>query len=210
MRNIQKQAEPISLRRHRKQQHASYATYEERNDLRASLVAEQHGICCYCMQKIRPTATGMKVEHWQCQSKYPERDLDYSNLLGACRGGDRRGRYQSQSLHCDSKKGSENLTYCPAIPAHNVEAKIKYLGNGQITSDDPQMEDDINRVLNLNDGFLKQNRKGILDALKHGLIQQGFTQASLRRQLRLWNGEDGGQLEPFCQVVVYYLKKKRV
>lgn len=30
----------------------------------------------------------------------------------------------------------------------------------------------------------------------------------LRRELSKWNGDNGENLEPFCQVVVYYLRKK--
>ena len=205
MRNIRKRAEPNSLRRHHSQQHADYDNYAEKDDLRESLVEEQRGICCYCMQRIRPTRATMKIEHWQCQSRYPSRQLD---LLGACRGGDTGERQRTQNLHCDSKKADLDLTYCPANPAHDVEAKIRFLGNGRITSDDPQMEEEVNRVLNLNDGLLVRNRKGLLESFRQGLMQRNVTKASLRRQLRLWNGEDGGQLEPFCQVVVYYLKKK--
>ena len=63
MRNIQKQSEPQSLTQHRCQSNADYDNYADKDDLRRSLVAEQKGICCYCMQRIRPTSQEMKIEH---------------------------------------------------------------------------------------------------------------------------------------------------
>lgn len=203
MRNIQKQAEPTSLTQHRCSQHTDYGDYREMDDLRLSLATEQQGICCYCLQRIRPNHTNMKVEHWQCQSKYPERQLVYANLLGACRGGEGR---RPRDQHCDTKKGNSDLTYSPAL--HNVEARVRYLGDGTIESDDPQLDNELNDILNLNEGRLMRNRKGVLDAFRERLQKKGATNTDLQRELASWNGGGGGDLNPFCQVIVHYLKKK--
>ena len=60
----------------------------------------------------------MKVEHWYCQAEYPEEQLRYSNLLGAC-----------------------------------------------MASDDPDFNQELNVVLNLNEARLRNNRKATLDAI---------------------------------------------
>jgi uncharacterized protein (TIGR02646 family) len=89
MRNIHKNPEPTSLTQHRCNTNTDYDNYAEKDDLRESLVNEQRWICCYCMQRIYPNLENMKIEHNKSQSpnKFPEKQLDYGNLLGACLGG---------------------------------------------------------------------------------------------------------------------------
>jgi uncharacterized protein (TIGR02646 family) len=214
MRNIQKQAEPASLTEHRCNQYTDYDNYQKKDDLRESLVSEQRGICCYCMQRLPkvivngqqvPDASRMKIEHWQCQDRFPQLQLQYTNLLGACLGGEGK---RPKEQHCDTKKANLDLTYCPSNPAHDVELRLKFLGDGRISSDDASMADEIERVLNLNEAKLVRNRKGVLDAFKERLGKKQATNAALRRDLAEWNGDNGGDLAPFCQVVVYYLRKK--
>ena len=147
----------------------------------------------------------MKIEHWQSQDIYPQRQLEYKNLLGACRGGEGQ---KKDKQHCDTKKGNLDLTFNAADPSHNVESKIHFLGDGTVKSNDDQFDKEIHEVLNLNEGGLVRNRKGVLDALRQGFIQKQPSDADIRKALRKWNGDNGGELEPFCQVVVYYLRKK--
>ena len=52
MKHIVKGTEPPSLTQHRLQAHADYDNYVEKDELRATLLAEQGRICCYCMQRI--------------------------------------------------------------------------------------------------------------------------------------------------------------
>jgi uncharacterized protein (TIGR02646 family) len=205
MRNIHKNPEPTSLTQHRCNTNTDYDNYAEKDDLRESLVNEQRGICCYCMQRIQPESDKMKIEHWQSQDLYPHRQLEYKNLLGACKGGEGQ---KKDKQHCDTKKGNFDLTFSPANPDHDVESKIRFLGDGTVESMDSQFNKEINEVLNLNEGALVRNRKGVLEAFRQGLIKRQPSDADLRKQLRKWNGDNGGDLDPFCQVVVYYLRKK--
>lgn len=206
MRNISKGVEPQSLTRHRCNASSNYENYREKSDLRESLVKEQRGICCYCMQRIRSDAESMKIEHWQCQSRFPEKQLDYSNLLGACLG------CQGEILekqHCDTHKGDRDLTYNPANSNHDIEGKLAFLGDGTIKSDNQAFNSEINEILNLNQEVLVRNRKATLVAIRKGLMNKNPSKANIQKQLRKWNGEsDDGNLEPFCQVIIYYLRKK--
>jgi hypothetical protein len=61
MRNIQKTPEPTSLTQHRCNTNTDYDNYAEKNELRESLVNEQRGICCYCMQRIQPDSDKMQI-----------------------------------------------------------------------------------------------------------------------------------------------------
>lgn len=204
MKNITKLCEPRSLTEHKKQPYADYDNYGEKDDLRKSLVKEQKGLCCYCMSRIRPNGKEMKIEHWQCQDNYSTRQLDYSNLLGACLGG--QGR-PSKKQHCDTKKGNSDLSFNPADPSCDVESLFRFLGNGRIEAFDPGINTEINDILNLNYSLLIQNRKSVLDAFKQRL---GKGKVNPAKELPKWDGSCSDELEPFSQVqvIVYYLRKK--
>ena len=202
MRNITKNHEPHSLTEHRKQPHADYQNYVQKDDLRQSLLDEQRGLCCYCMSRIRPTNDGMKIEHWHCRENYPGEQLDYQNLLGACLGN--QGAKPGEQ-HCDTRKGNQDLSVNPADPACDVERLICFLGDGRITSDDKDVDRELNEILNLNWDRLVNNRRAVLDSFKERL---GKAPLKPDRELPKWDGTDGGELPEFSQVIVYWLRKK--
>lgn len=205
MRAIRKGTEPRSLTLHRTSQHASYDNYQPKDELRQSLVAEQQGICCYCMQRIQPTGAGMKIEHWHCQTLYRAEELEYRNLLAACTGNEGQP-YKEQT--CDTRKGDRSLDRNPADPAHRIEAFVRFLGDGRIESANPAFDQQLNDVLNLNHPFLVSNRKAVLRSFLDSLGQGGKTANFWQRKLSEWNGDNGGQLREYCGVVVYWLRKK--
>jgi uncharacterized protein (TIGR02646 family) len=205
MRNIQKGPEPPTLTQHRQTPHADYRNFDDKDALRQSLVREQGGLCCYCLSRIRPTSAEMKIEHWQCQEHFPGRQLDYRNLLGACIGGEGR---PGKEQHCDTRKGSNALSINPADPACNVERLIKFPGTGKIKSDDPDIDCQLNEVLNLNHPQLVSNRKATLDSFCRALGKSPRNNGWFQKTLKKWRGEGGNELEPFNQVIVYYLCRK--
>ena len=205
MKAIVKQQEPKSLTAHRKNPPCDFDNYKHKDDLRHTLVSEQRGLCCYCMGRIPSKGGKMKIEHWRCQSRYPDKDLDYRNLLGACRGGE--GQPQDKQ-HCDTSKGDDDLLWNPANPTHAVEARIKYLSDGTIWSDDTMFDCQLKSVLNLNLAFLKQNRKGVLDAVLHWWTQcKPVPRDRIEREILRLAPADG-QLNPYCQVAVWWLNQK--
>ena len=202
MRNIIKGREPRSLTEHRTQANADYDNYNQKNDLRQSLVREQKGLCCYCMSRIRPDRNHMKIEHWQCQDNYPQKQLDYSNLLGACLGGQGQPR---RDQHCDTRKGNSDISFNPADPSCDVERMFKFMGNGRIEAIDPAIDREINEILNLNWYRLVENRKAVLDSFKQRL---GIGSFNPERELRKWDGSQTDKLPEYAQVVVYWIKKR--
>ena len=113
MRAIVKGPEPPSLTAYRLAPHGGYEDYPDKDALQRSLSAEQRGLCCYCMGRIRPDADSMKIEHWRSQARYPDEQLSYRNLLGACRGGEGQPRGRQ---HCDRDRytaiAGELAPYC--------------------------------------------------------------------------------------------------
>ncbi len=99
----------------------------------------------------------------------------------------------------------------PANPAHDVERIIKYDLDGAIRSTDPAFDNEINDVLNLNRApWLKTNRKAVLTAfLDAGAKAGNWDKRLLEKWLTEWSGDlRNGALEPYCQVVVYWLRKR--
>lgn len=208
MRSITKGPEPPSLTAHRLTPHCDYDNYADKDALRHALVTEQRGICCYCMGRIRNGRTTMKVEHWRCQSDHPDEQLDYRNLLGACLGGDGR---PPRLQHCDTRKGNRDLQWNPADPAHRIETRIRYEADGSIRSDDAGFDAQFDEVLNLNLLFLKNNRKAVWVAVIEwwGLHVRGRNGERRRlereRHLRV---AGNGDLDPYCQVAVWWLDQR--
>jgi uncharacterized protein (TIGR02646 family) len=210
VRAIVKGPEPPSLTKYRQTPGNDYDNYPDKETLRYALVAEQHGLCCYCMGRIHNDPTKMKIEHWKCQSRYPDDQVDYHNLLGACRGEEGR---PSHLQHCDTRKGNSDLKWNPADPDHGIESKLRYELDGSIRSDDEEFDAQIKDVLNLNMPYLKNNRKGALDAVLHwwkeekARLHGPVSKERLERE-RTRRIEGNGKLEPYCQVVVWWLEQR--
>jgi uncharacterized protein (TIGR02646 family) len=207
MRTIIKRGEPASLTQHRRTAYADFDNYDDKGTLRALLVAEQRGICCYCLSPIRPQADAMKVEHWHCRERYPAEQLDYRNLLGACLGNEEQ---PPESQHCDTFKANSDLSRNPANPDHYIDRLVRFGADGTVLSDNEGFNNELNDVLNLNVPLLKNSRKATLDAFKATLVKRGnLKTATIQRWLRTWNGDSNqNDLRPFCQVVVYWLQKR--
>lgn len=207
MRTIRKGPEPVGLTQYRLSENPSYEGYPDKDTLRNALVSEQRGLCCYCLSRIRADRESMKIEHWLPQKgkKGNEtKQLSYKNLLGACKGNE-----GGPALHCDSSKGMRELSRNPANPEHRVEDLVHFNGDGKIQSPDPNFNTELNEVLNLNFKFLQSNRRDTLNAFTTAIVKRDADRSTLEKWLRTWNGEsEAGDLRPYCQVVVYWLRKR--
>lgn len=212
MRAITKAREPASLTEHRVSAHCNYGNYasDEKQELREALVQEQRGLCCYCMVRLQATREAMKIEHWQCQEKYPDRQLDYTNMLGACLGGEGQ---PSDLQHCDTSKGMKDLRFNPAEPTHNIERRVRFEIDGSIRSTDSDFNTELDDVLGLNLAVLKNARKGVVDGLAGWLRdyrarhRRGPDLATLQR-MRSRRLPPTGQLEPFVYVAIWWLDQR--
>lgn len=204
MRAITKGGEPACLAAHREQEFSDYANYQGKPVLRASLVSEQRGICCYCMSRIAPNGQQMKIEHWRGQTAYPELQLSYQNLLGACHGNEGEPLVNQ---HCDTRKGGRDFMVNPAAMPEEIGAGIRYLTNGEIRSDHQQLDQEIDEVLGLNVAGLKNNRKSALDVVLQWL--QAIRPDDNQIEAQITKIDDGtSELNPFAPVAVWFLKRK--
>jgi len=207
MKYIRKGKEPDSLTQHRAKGNLSYDDYREKDELRECLVKEQGYICCYCMQRIKPHREKMRIEHWHPQSKPPDKQLDYRNMLGACTGNEGKPKVLH---HCDKSRGEKTLTINPTN--ESCETLIKFSVSGKISSDNEQVNKDLNETLNLNMESLIKIRKLVLDEAiknfqkKHPVSQ--WTKEILEREISRWSSSSHGAYKPYCQIVIYYFQKK--
>lgn len=209
MRKIIKGIEPRSLIQHRNSAHSNYDNLPTvaKQTLRENLVSEQRGLCCYCLSKIEPTESRMKIEHFEPQSLYPDKQLIYSNLFGACLGNMKGGT----DTHCDTFKGNKEFHF-NLCTSGSIHAEIKYKTDGEIYSDNEALNTELNTILNLNFSSLKKARKSALDGFKDYLSTKVNGKLTDDKKIRLrdkWLGAGNSDaLVPYCMIVVHYLNKR--
>jgi uncharacterized protein (TIGR02646 family) len=159
------------------------------------------------MNRISPEAEDMNVEHFHPQSLFPKEDLDYSNMLAACPGGD--GNPPSKQ-HCDTLRGNKTLSRNPARAADRIEEFIHYLGDGTIESSDQALNKQLGKtVLNLNNARFVRNRRDILYDFQKSLGKKSIKLAGWKRLEMEWGGgANGNKLPEYCGIVAYYIRKK--
>lgn len=208
MRQFTKTAEPKSLTQYRCLPGAEYDGPNftpVKDDIRAKLIDEQGGVCAYCMSRI--SAQNMKVEHWECQDHVPRRQLDYANMLGCCKGNEGQ-KYAIQ--HCDTRKANLPLSFSPSLSSHGVNRKIKVRPDGRLYSEEQAVQDEIERVLNLNYSRLVGNRRAVISAVRNKLAkdQRTRTPAEIRRLISHYSTKRNGGYSEYYGAAISYLEAK--
>ncbi|EPM1919831.1 retron system putative HNH endonuclease [Vibrio parahaemolyticus] len=208
MRQITKGRQPNSLVQYKRQQDATYNNLPQnvRNDLKSSLLQEQGYVCAYCMKRI--STDKMRVEHWASQQDNEALQLEYSNLLACCQGNEGQGIHKET---CDVKKKNQALKYSPTKAAHNINQKVRFLGNGKIDSTDVVFNEQLKSVLNLNETRLVENRNAALEVLctKLGEIRGTRTKTQLRDWLgKVLSRNSKNQQKEYFGYLAAYLEKK--
>lgn len=221
MKQITKIPEPVSLVQHRANQPAFYYNLPlaAMNELRANLLFEQGHICCYCMKRIPEKVERdgtisyeMKVEHFQCQERFEQFQLTYSNLFGACTGNEGQPR---RLQTCDTKKANLDLGVNPTATIPNCEIAIKYDADGEIYTDNDDINRQLNEVLNLNMLTLKAGRREVYLEVQNKVeveskkyIDKNLRNKFFEQEKTKWLTTTTDKYRPFCMVAVYYLNKK--
>ena len=191
-----------------------------KNEVKAVLLHEQHGICAYCMKRIHMD-NHSRVEHFVPLSRNKKMAIDYNNMLGVCDGGEKTTGNQGHILCCDAHKKETEIMISPLNKAQMD--KIVYDSEGRIYTKprDDGMERDINEVLLLNgiqkkDGTVRDTSteliKGRKDAygrakrMMETLNTKGkCTSATLKKIMdELYKKEERDE---FVGVQLYYFRK---
>ena len=173
-------------------------------NLRKQLLQEQGYICCYCMSRI--DCDNSKIEHFKPQTKYRKLQIEYQNLFIACSGGEGQ---KHKNQFCDSKKGEEELHYIELLSS--IEKRIVYKKSAKaiaIQSQDKNIDNELNSVLNLHVDVLQKNRKYVYDRVMQNLKSRGYTIANIQKILTYYQEKHNGKFEPYCEMIVYFLRKK--
>jgi uncharacterized protein (TIGR02646 family) len=228
MKYIEKKAsnEPQTLKTYRES--TTNATFKGFGDtgqfIKKALLEEQGHLCAYCMKRIslkrsslgrdqKATKPMIEVEHYLSQDEFPEKDLDYTNMLGVCNG------FSEGDIHCDKSKLEIRLK---VLNPHSkkVENLIIYSSDGSIvpTKQTNEIEHDF-KLLNLNNENLKKARRDAVDIAREQLIKQypikQWTKEIIQKEIEAWsrtyqrvneNDEIEKRFRPFCQVAIWFLK----
>jgi uncharacterized protein (TIGR02646 family) len=223
VRLVRKGNEPRSLTKERAQG-VRYGDLDRatKDDIRASVVSEQAGLCCFCMTSIQAEGR-MRIAHLvpQASSSGEELTLVWSNLFGACTGGERTGRASPPSeQHCDVRQGKTTLKVDPTNAQHIASLTYRHpprasgaLHTGyEIHAADADIERDLTVNLNLNLSWLCEDRAEALNVVLERLnvgAGKTFSKEILRRVLdRYETPGPNGRLPPFAGFVGWFLRKR--
>lgn len=208
MKYIQKQSPPSAFMNYSRRQGASFKDLSDFNMeikqcLRESLLVEQGYICCYCGQEI--STNNSVIEHLKNKHCHPNLQLDYDNLVCSCKGGqDGRTRNPQVPLYCDASKRNLDIYVFPVD--NTCENKFEFDEDGNIYGLDEPSRETI-KVLNLNNGKLKNQRKNAIDAYRYCGENDYDWQIEL---IKLSERGPDNNFTPFCFVLHSYIKNYRL
>lgn len=200
-----------------------------KQELLKALLEEQDYICAYCMQKINETNS--TIEHIIGQSfidEYQnklgeENQLNYDNLLAVC-----EGKSCKNDLHCDKSRAiyQKNRPLYANPLENRIIQNIKFSETGMIyykdfieieeivklknhneLDEDSNIKYDLQKVLNLNCGNLKQKRISLIHALKR-FTKDWSNQERIKKELDKYLSKSNNKYEELSQVAIYFLSKK--
>ena len=202
----------------------------DKNPIRDQLVREQHGLCAYCMKRIRPD-NSMAIEHFAPVSDHKDKVLDYGNMLGCCRGGSEEKIKGQKEFCCGASKKEQPITIDPR--KKSLMDMIRYRKDGRIYvgSKDAELNEklqkDIEFILMLNgrlnkDGSLKSDTstqivmgrrlayrgyKSFMDALsKKYKGNESRIKVAVRKKID--EIENMEQYPEYAGVTLYFLKRR--
>lgn len=180
-----------------------FKEYSSIPELRDALLNDQGYICAYCMNRIGKNNS--KIEHIKSQSpnKYPELQLEYSNMVICCKG------KTKNEAHCDTSKGDEDISF--DIFSDSFFNTISYKSSdGEILSTNTVYNKEINKILNLNHKTIKINRFSVLDGVIKSISKKkDWTKKGVNNQLTYWSNKDkDNKYQPYCGIIIWYLEKK--
>lgn len=189
--------------------------YEAIPELRKALLKEQGYICAYCMRRIpvkdANSSETSRIDHILSREHHPDLKLNYNNMVVCCPGA------ITDNFHCDKSKHEADVTF-DLFSNHFIETLSYRSKDGKIESSNKAWNEEIDKILNLNNPTLMSNRKEVIRALIERLEymkkkNESWSRSKLLHVLNDWESlhrDDDGESKyrSYSGVVVYYLKKK--
>lgn len=205
MKYIEKGESPRSLEEYKTTEGASFKDLDKnhtsiKREIKTSLIAEQGGICCYCGTRI--DRTNSMIEHFKPKDEnlFPKLQLEYSNLLASCLGGQIDRQTNRRFPLCwDANKKNRVIEVSPTDP--DCESCFKYDEEGTIYGTTPEARHAI-QILNLNNEVQKNRRKAAIEVYINLPEETDW-----QDEIRFLSARDrNGLYQPYCFAAIYYIQ----
>lgn len=172
---------------------------EDYHKLKALIIAEQYGLCCYCCKQIQDYNS--HIEHFMPQHKDVSNShiLDYTNLLVSCNG------IKDNYENCGHKKGEWHSEYYTISPLdENCESMFTYSVDGHINANhnDTRARETIN-YLELDLDLLQRARRSAIYV--SGFFDDDFDEDKRAELIKMYSTPQDENLESFCVAILYCL-----
>lgn len=198
-----------------------------KDDIRSTVLNEQHHLCVYCMRRIKNDPLTTKIEHWYPLSQNKEKAIDYTNFFGACTGVDSQNNTTQPC--CDTSKSGTVIKLNPCD--RRMMNQIKYESDGTIYFDSADgwtqdeiddFNNEITNVLRLNGNVpkhdnqpgseLRSNRASVYAACKKTIDRMrkknpGKTVSISTIQSLVNNIEQKEEYPEYAGVMLFYYKR---
>lgn len=157
--------------------------------LRENLVISQKGLCAYCCCRITPEKS--QNEHIYPQSRYPEKSMEYSNIVAGC-------VCDGKAETCGTAKENfydEKMFVSPL--QDDCESHFSFSPSGEIFGNTEMGKYTI-ELLNLNAYSLRNARKAQLKNATAYQNEKDFTE--------VFFPSDSDVLEPYLDIVEYFYR----
>jgi len=126
------------------------------------LLQEQNLLCAYCEKEIDNEKENSNIDHFKLRDKYPEKTLEYENLLVSCNSKGRCSSYKDS--HISSKDDYEKIVN-PVI--EDPDDFFEYMLTGSIVAkDDSEKARFTIDIFQLNQAGLIEQRLNLTRSLK--------------------------------------------
>ena len=207
MRNIAKEAEPESLTQYRAANATDYDGYPDKDGLRISLVTEQRGICCYCMGRVRAMIGSTRSSIGRPIANTPSSAL--STRISWAPAWEKKAAVVPTSTVIPTKATKTSRGTPQTSPTMSRPSSASSPTGASPRPIWPSTRD-LEHVLNLNMPALTNSRKETLRAFQRTLEKRGTLSREAWEKLlgQLDGASQTGDLMPYCQVIVYWIRKK--
>ena len=157
----------------------------------------------YCGRAIELGARNRyHVEHFRPRSRYPERELTYSNLFLSC-GPEQPEGHPRPTCGNEKKAWFDETCHVEPAPEDACQGRFAFASDGRIRGDGTREADRMIDVLNLNHPELIAERSSLIEELDIEL-SEGASASALRQSYRDV-GRKGTRVS-FANVAVQYLR----